>query len=499
MREENIALNPNELVQFLGKPSSGFQRDDIIEFIVAKSIEIVNFRYVAEDGKLKALSFIIHSKEQLEELLTYGERVDGSSLFSFIDAGSSDLYVIPRYSTAFVNPFSEIPSLEILCSFFTNDGSPLDNSPENILKKAHRLFSARTGMVFKALGELEYYVNAPREYIFEVPDQKGYHSSAPHSKWEQLRKEAIQMIAKAGGKVKYAHNEVGDFFSETELFEQHEIEFLPTEIEDAADHLVIAKWILRMLAYKYDVEISFAPKISEGQAGSGLHIHMLAEADGKNMMADENGLTDIAKKIIAGILDLSPAITAFGNTIPTSYLRLVPDQEAPTSICWGDRNRSVLVRVPLGWLGNNDMIKLANPSASFPELIAPDRQTVEYRAADGSADIHSLLSGLTLAALHGLEMKDGVKFADSLYVNVDIHKNKKSYGKLNQLPDSCYNSAMALDNLRSVFEKDGVFSAGMLDSIIKNLKAYNDENLSELIFGKKEEIQELVLKYIHIK
>ncbi len=499
MREDNISLNPNELVKFLGKPSSEFQREDIIEFITANGIEIVNFRYIAEDGKLKSLNFIIHSREQLEQLLTYGERVDGSSLFSFIDAGSSDLYVLPRYRTAFVNPFSEIPSLEILCSFFSSDGSPLDNSPENVLKKAHLLFTERTGMVFKAMGELEYYVNAPRENIFEVADQKGYHSSAPHSKWEQLRKEAIQLIAKAGGKVKYGHNEVGDFFSETELFEQHEIEFLPTEIEDAADHLVIAKWILRMLAYQYDIEISFAPKISEGQAGSGLHIHMLAEADGKNMMADKNGLSDTAKRIIAGILDLSPAITAFGNTIPTSYLRLVPDQEAPTSICWGDRNRSVLVRVPLGWLGNNDMIKLANPSASFPELIAPDRQTVEYRAADGSADIHSLLSGLTLAALHGLEMKDGLTFADSLYVNEDIYKNKESYKNLKQLPDSCYNSAQALDELRSVFEKDGVFPSGMIDSLIKKLKAYNDQDLSEKLFGKTDEIQKLVLKYIHIK
>ncbi len=43
-------------------------------------------------------------------ILSYGERVDGSSLFAFIEAGSSDMYVIPRYRTAFLNPFSEVPT-----------------------------------------------------------------------------------------------------------------------------------------------------------------------------------------------------------------------------------------------------------------------------------------------------------------------------------------------------------------------------------------------------
>ena len=98
---------------------------------------MMNFRYIAEDGKLKALNFIINSHAHLDQILKYGERVDGSSLFSFIEAGSSDLYVIPRFRTAFVNPFTEIPTLDILCSFYTSEGKALENSPENILKKAH--------------------------------------------------------------------------------------------------------------------------------------------------------------------------------------------------------------------------------------------------------------------------------------------------------------------------------------------------------------------------
>jgi glutamine synthetase len=499
MNEKKFALNPNELVRHLQKPSAEFRREDLVEFIEAKGIETINFRYVAEDGKLKSLSFVISSREHLVELLTYGERVDGSSLFSFISAGSSDLYVIPRYRSAFVNPFSEIPALDILCSFYSSDGSPLENAPEQILRRAHTLFKKRTGMSFKALGELEYYINSPLEEHFIVPDQRGYHESAPLSKWEHLRNEALVLIARCGGRVKYSHSEVGNFSSDTELFEQHEIEFLPVDVEDAADQLVIAKWILRMLAHQHGVEISFAPKISEGKAGSGLHIHMLVEKEGRNLVADHEGITDTAKRMIAGILDLSDALTAFGNTIPTSYLRLVPKQEAPTRICWGDRNRSVLVRVPLGWLGNNTMINDANPLEPVLEKELGGRQTFEFRAPDGSADIHNLLSGLLLASLHGMEMENSLELAQSLYVNQDIHKNEKRYAHLKHLPASCHASAAALSNKRHLFEKDGIFPRGMVDNVITRLRSYNDENLSERLFGNKDAIRDLVLKYIHVK
>jgi glutamine synthetase len=84
-------------------------------------------------------------------------------------------------------------------------------------------------------------------------------------------------------------------------------------------------------------------KITVGKAGSGMHIHLRLMKNGKNMLINKKGLSTTARKMIAGILSLSPALTAFGNTIPTSYLRLVPHQEAPTTICWGDRNRSVLI------------------------------------------------------------------------------------------------------------------------------------------------------------
>ena len=119
MKDSGISMNPNELVQFLNKPSQDFTRKDIMRFCEERQIKMLNFRYVAEDGRLKTLNFVINSRDYLETILTRGERVDGSSLFSFIESGSSDLYVVPRYRTAFVNPFAEVPTLDIFCSFTT--------------------------------------------------------------------------------------------------------------------------------------------------------------------------------------------------------------------------------------------------------------------------------------------------------------------------------------------------------------------------------------------
>jgi glutamine synthetase len=335
--------------------------------------------------------------------------------------------------------------------------------------------------------------------MYPTPDQKGYHNSMPFTKWEKLRVEAMQLIAQSGGKIKYGHSEVGNFSTEYLDYEQHEIEFNPVEAEDAVDQLIIAKWILRMLGQKYNVQISFAPKITVGKAGSGLHVHYLLEKEGENKMVEDYQLSDIAKKSIAGILDLSPALTAFGNTIPLSYLRLVPHQEAPTNICWGDTNRSVLVRVPLGWVARTNMIKNANPQEKSEIPYIPGKQTVEYRASDGSADLCFLMAGLIIAAKMGLMSDNSLKRSKELYVDVNIFagENKAIHERLEHLPQSCYESAECLERKREIFEKNNVFPAGTINRIIEKLKSYNDKGLSERLYGKNELIAKLVEEYVH--
>ena len=499
LMNQELSMNANLVVASLQKPASEFTKADIIGFIRQNGIRMVNFMYPAGDGRLKTLNFVITNEAYLEAILTCGERVDGSSLFSFIEAGSSDLYVIPRFCTAFVDPFAEIPTLSMLCSFFNKDGEPLESAPEYTLRKACRAFTDVTGMEFQAMGELEYYVVAPDTGMYEATDQRGYHESGPYAKFNEFRTQCMAYIAQTGGQIKYGHSEVGNFTLDGCVYEQNEIEFLPVPAEQAADQLMIAKWVIRNLGYKLGYNVTFAPKITVGKAGSGLHIHMRMMKDGQNQMLHDGVLSAAARKAIAGMMELAPSITAFGNTNPTSYFRLVPHQEAPTNVCWGDRNRSVLVRVPLGWTAKTDMCALANPLEGQSHFDTTQKQTVEMRSPDGSADLYQLLAGLAVACRHGFEMSDALEVAEKTYVNVNIHQkeNADRLEALAQLPDSCAASADCLQRQRAVFEQYNVFSPAMIDGIIARLRSYDDRTLRADLEGKQDAMLALVKKYFH--
>ena len=501
--DNTIALNPNEVVAFLQKRPQEFNKADMLRFICEKGIRMVDFMYPAEDGRVKTLNFTVNSLAYVETILTEGERVDGSSLFpSFIEAGNSDLYVIPRYRTAFVDPFNEIPTLCFLCGFYDKSGAPFDCAPHATLTRAEKAFEASTGMQFEAMGELEYYVICPEDPLFPASDQKGYHESEPFAKLNDFRRECMDHVARTGGQIKYGHSEVGNFTLDGKVYEQNEIEFLPCPVDTAADQLLLAKWVIRNLAYRYKLDVSFAPKITVGKAGSGMHIHMRLMKDGRNATLGADGrLSEEARRAIAGLMKMAPSITAFGNKNPTSYFRLVPNQEAPTNVCWGDCNRSALVRVPLGWSSGTDMCSKANPAEPSTDRDTTGKQTFEMRSPDCSADIYQLMAGLCVAARKGLEMprEEALRMADETYVDMDIHKseNASRLAMLDQLPTCCAESADCLEKDRAVFEDADVFRPRMIDGILKSLRAFNDSSLHVAARRNPGLMKQLVEQYFY--
>jgi len=466
---DTVSLSPNPLVADLGKPAKDFTKADIIGYIEDNGIRMLNLRYIGGDGRLKTLNFAIQSKAHLDRVLTLGERVDGSSLFTFVEATSSDLYVVPRLATSFLNPFSHIPTLDILCGFYDVDGKPLASAPQEILRKAQRALKEETGCELQALGELEYYLFSDEEDLFPVEPQRGYHESGPFSKWESVS-DGRQMV-------------------------QQEIEFLPVDALDAADQMVLAKWVLREVAHSYGIHVSFSPKIAVGQAGSGMHFHTRLVKDGVNQFSTGSGLTETALKVIGGYLSHAASLTAFGNTVPTSFLRLVPHQEAPTAICWGDRNRSVLVRVPLGWQNIDDsMFRDANPAEPPIDELPNDSQTVELRSPDGSAAVHLLLAGIAVAARIGLTEPGMADYARERKVDGDASQTPD----LDQLPGSCFEAAGRLLTQREDYEAKGVFPAGLIDSWASHLVALGDVHLRDDLADSRISVEDLVERYFHI-
>jgi len=503
-KNEPYALS-NPLSILLQKPPADFTRADLLRVIVEKGIERITFHYTALDGKLKELRIPVADAAQAESVLAEGERADGSSLFKgMVDAAVSDLYVVPVYRTAFLNPFDDA-GLDFICRYLTKDGEPAPFAPDNVLARAAGIVRANTGLETRALGELEFFLlGEAAGNLFVPPKQQGYHGSGPFIKSGPILNEMVRHITRITGAVKYAHSEVG-FLDRVQSenpeidgrrAEQLEIEFLPRPIAEMADDLVIARWIIRNVAARHGCVATFAPKIEDGVAGNGLHVHMELARDGRSVMTGADNpvgaagrLSEEARRLIGGLLEYADTLTAFGNTVSAAYLRLVPHQEAPTRICWSDFNRSVLIRVPLGWNNLQGLSRRVNPRDVEDFSRIESRQTVELRSPDGSANVHLLLAGLAMAAAWGfggaksilVPGKTPLDLAEYLYVKGNIFDDAELLKRLPELPASCVASGRLLLAKRGLYERDGVFPASVIDYAARSLDAEKDEFMNQTL------------------
>lgn len=487
MNNSFALTNPISLL--VDKPREAFTRADFLKVITEKQIEHITFHYTGLDSKLKELTLPIANQYQAERILADGERVDGSSIFKgLVDVSLSDLYVVPVYKTAFLNPFDP-GGLDFICRYITRDGEWAPFALDTILHNAHQLFQRNTGLTLHALGELEFFlIGNPPNLLYPNPKQRGYHASAPFIKAGQVLHEMLRHVAQITGAVKYAHSEVGyieSVRSDLEEIagkqaEQLEIEFLPTPVEETADNLILARWLIRNIAYRHGFLATFTPKLAEGIAGNGMHVHMELRQDNQNVMNDAAGnLSEAAKRMIGGLCTYAGSLTAFGNTVSSAYLRLVPNQEAPTRICWSDANRSALIRVPLGWSRFDNLAQQLNPQQEVRFTAGSSRQTVELRSPDGSTITHLLLAGMTMAAEWGLTQPESLGIANDLYVTGNIFRNPELIARLTSLPGSCVDSARRLQQERHLYERDNIFPESVIDYIAKLLRQENDDHMNE--------------------
>ncbi len=495
-KEKQIFSLTNPLSLLVDKDPHDFQSRDFLRVIEKKGIEKITFHYAGLDGKLKELWIPVNEAKKVEIALLEGERVDGSSLFKgMVDESLSDLYVVPVYHTAFINPFDPL-SLDFICRYFTADGQLAGFAPDNILAKAAANFRANSGLELFAMGELEFFLLRDRTSLF-YPNQKqrGYHAAPPYLKSGEILNEMVRLLAQITGAVKYAHAEVGYIervrSDNQEIAgkeaEQLEIEFEPRPIEEMGDYLMLAKWIIRQVAFKHNCLATFTPKLEEGVAGNGLHIHLELKQNGKNIIVGPDGsLSEAARRLIGGLIEYADTLTAFGNTVSSSYLRLVPHQEAPTRVCWSDLNRSALIRVPLGWRQVENLAKKVNPQEPTSEKERESRQTIELRSPDGSAHVYLLLAGIAMAADWAFRKDESLfqqnwplELAAEYYVKGNIFGDPELLKKLPLLPGSCVESSRLLLAKRYLYERDGVFPPAVIDYVASLLAAEDDEFMNE--------------------
>ncbi len=244
------------LARLIGKRSDQWTVDDLVEVVGQLGIRLVSLMHVGGDGWLKTLDFVPRDQLHLREVLSFGERADGSSLFGAmgIPVTASDIVLRPRLSTSFVDPFASFPTLVVFCAHYGRHGAPLPESPDTILRKAYDRLQAELGVELQALGEVEFFLGKrPDETDIYGAAERGYHASSPFVFGEPLRRRAMVMLSEIGIPVKYGHSEVGYIQPDevdARIWEQHEIELALQGLPQAADSVLVAQWLLRNLAHK---------------------------------------------------------------------------------------------------------------------------------------------------------------------------------------------------------------------------------------------------------
>jgi len=454
---DDRVLPASRLERILGTPHNSWTADDLIEFVKDHRVRVVSLMHIGGDGWLKTLDFVPRDFMHLRDIVTGGERADGSSLFGSlgIPAGKSDIVLRPRVSSAFLNPFSDIPTLGLMCSHFAQDGMPLPESPDTMIRYGYERAKSKTGVELHALGEVEYFLGKPsHEADIYGADDRGYHATSPFVFGEELRRQAMVALAEMGVPIKYSHSEVGYIEADKNdptIWEQHEVELALQPLPEAADSVALTMWVLRNLAHKMGMRCSFSPVVREGHAGSGMHFHLSPVVEGVHSggFNDDGELREPAKWLIGGLTRIGGALMAFGNREESSFTRLTQGKEAPNRVTWGRFNRKALIRLPI--LATDENGREVSPP------------TVEFRLPDGSAHPHLLLAGMAQALIVGRGMDDidkvieATKAGDGDQGGAPVPRNFKEVAK-------------ELEANRELLVEGSVFRDHVIERLITELK-----------------------------
>lgn len=448
-------LPAGDLERALGRSRDTWTVDDLIGVVRDRGIRLISLMHVGGDGWLKVLDFVPGSESHLRDILTGGERADGSSLFTGLQSGASDIILRPRVDTAFFDPFSTTPSLAILCGHAGRDGRPLPESPDTIVQRAYTRLHDELGVDLWALGEIEYFLGR-RATEDEEPQGKdrGYHAAAPVVFGESLRREALVALAGMGVPIKYGHSEVG--FVEAQdraglVWEQHEIELGLAPLPQAAEAMALTRWVLQNLARRQGLRCTFDPMVMEGHAGNGMHVHLSPMVGGEHMggMAADGSLREPGQWLIGGLAQIGGALMAFGNRERGSFLRLKQGKEAPNTVSWGQYDRQALIRLPI-----------VAVTEEGQQVSAP---TIEFRLPDGSAHPHFLLAGIAQSMALGSKTSE----LPALLRRTASRTPAAERGETAPVPATGPAVAEALRIHREVLESGSVFPVGLIEETLR--------------------------------
>ena len=336
-----------------------YTKQDIIRKVEEDDVEFIRLQFTDMFGNLKNVAI---TTGQLERALNNRCMFDGSSIEGFVRIEESDMYLYPDLDTYVTFPWrpQQGKVARLICDVYTIDGKPFEADPRYILKKVLKE-AEDMGYTFNVGPELEFFLfsleenGQPSTYS---PERAGYFDVGPLDLGENARRDMVLTMEEMGYSIEASHHEVASA--------QHEIDIQYGDALTTADKIMTFKLVARTIARRHGLHASFMPKPVYGVDGSGMHVNMSLEKNGKNVFddpSDKLGLSKEAYYFIAGIMKHMESMALITNPIVNSYKRLVPNYEAPVYIAWSASNRSPLIRIPAG-RGASARLELRCPDPS---------------------------------------------------------------------------------------------------------------------------------------
>lgn len=450
--------------------------NEVKDFCKEHDVQMIDFKMTDLDGRWRHIT--IPASRFTEDTMQYGIGFDGSN-YGYAPVENSDMVFIPDLSSAIIDPFCEVPTLSMVGDvqvIGSDKNRPFDQYPRNVLRRAvdyMRELEIADEMIigpefeFHLFDTVSYDVQHHKSMLavdttqarwnsasewgdgYQVSPKGGYHIAAPGDISSDYRSRVCTMLEDIGIGVKYHHHEVGGSG-------QLEIEVQLGEVLKLADDTMTIKYVIKNQAKREGKTATFMPKPIYGEAGNGMHVHMLLKKDGKPVFHDENGyahLSETALHFIGGLLKHAPSLCAITNPSTNSFKRLVPGFEAPVTIGYAMANRSAVVRIPA---------YAKSPMAKRFELRNPDATCNPYYA----------YAAILMAGLDGIKNRiDPAKNGWGPYdFNLfDLPDEEKA--KIDSLPKTLDEALDALERDHDYLLAGGAFPERLLSVWIKKKRA----------------------------
>jgi len=442
--------------------------NDVMALIKEQKVQVVDLRFIDLPGLWQ--HFSVTAREFSADVFEEGIGFDGSSIRGFQAIQESDMLLFPDPTTAFLDPFTAVPTLVMICDVkdpvtgeaYSRDPRYVATKAESYLKSSGIAdvayfgpepeffifddvrFDQSYNYGYYYLDSSEGFWNAGREEKpnlgYKVRYKEGYFPVPPMDTLQDIRTEMALTMEKVGIQVEVHHHEVA-------TAGQCEIDMRFDSLKIMGDKLLKFKYVVKNVARKYGKTATLMPKPLFQDNGSGMHVHQSLWKGNKNLMFEAGTYADLSKTAlyyIGGVLKHAPALLAFCAPTTNSYRRLVPGYEAPINLIYSQRNRSAAVRIPA--YSRSEKAK-----------------RVEVRFPDPSCNGYLAFSALLMAGLDGIQNKihPGEPMDKDLY-DLPPEEEKK-------IPKVCHSLDMALDALdkdRSFLKAGGVFTDDVIDAYI---------------------------------